>query len=137
MIMGHANCESCDQQKNDHQSAILDRIHLKLCTLIHFMIVYKFPIHYVYKLWSWVMQIVKVVIFGKIQQKNDRQSAILDRIHLKFCTLMQSVIVYMFPIDYVSEWRRVKEIFRFFFVFSIFSQLDFMTYYKFAIHYIM
>ncbi len=49
------------------------------------------------------MQIVKVVIFGKIQQKNDRQSAILDRIHLKFCTLMQSVIVYMFPIDYVSE----------------------------------
>jgi len=56
-------------KQNGRQSAILDPISLKFCTIIHLMIVYKFPIHYVYKLWSWVMQIVKVLIFGQNQQK--------------------------------------------------------------------
>ena len=55
------------QQKNGHQSTILDPIHLTFCTLIHSMIVYKFPIHYVYKLW--VTQIMKILISGQIQQR--------------------------------------------------------------------
>jgi len=31
---------------------------------------------------------MKVLIFGQIQQKNGRQSTILDLIRLKFCTLI-------------------------------------------------
>ena len=55
MIMGHTNYESSGFWPNsakvkDRQSAIVEPIHLKFCTLIHSMIVYKFPIHYVYKL---------------------------------------------------------------------------------------
>ena len=61
-------------KKDARQSAILDPIRLKLCTLIHSMIVYKFPIHYVYKLWSWVTQIMKVLIFCQIQQQGDHGS---------------------------------------------------------------
>ena len=55
-------------KQNGRQSAIEHPICLKFYTLIHSMIVYKFPIHYVYKLWSWVTQIMKDLIFGQIQQ---------------------------------------------------------------------
>ncbi len=65
-----------------HQSAILDPIRPKLFTLIHSMIVYKFPIHYVYKLWSWVTQIMKFLIFSNSAMKDGRQSAILDPIQI-------------------------------------------------------
>ena len=98
------------QQKNGRQSAILDLIRLKFGALIHSIIVYKFPIHYVYKLWSWVTQMMKVVIFGRIQPKNGRQSAILDLIRLKFGTLIHSIIVYTFPIHYVYKlWSLVTQ----------------------------
>ena len=56
-------------KKYGRQSAILDRINLIFCTPIHSMIIYKFPIHYVYKLRSWVTQIMKDSITGKIQQE--------------------------------------------------------------------
>ena len=55
-------------KKNGRQSAIFDPIHLKFCTLVDSMLVYKFPIHYVYKLWSWVTQIMNVLIFSQIKQ---------------------------------------------------------------------
>ena len=98
------------RKKNGCQSPILDPIRLKVCTLIHSMIVYKFSIHYVYKLWSWVTQMMKVLIFGQIQQKNGRQLAILDLICLKFYTLKHSIIVYKFPIHYVYKlWSWVTQ----------------------------
>ncbi len=56
-------------KQNGRQSAILHPICLKFCTLIHSMIVYKFSIHYVYKLWSRVTKIMKVLIFSQIQQR--------------------------------------------------------------------
>ena len=54
MIMGHTNYESCDfrpnsEKENGRQSAILDPVNLKFGTLIHSVIIYKFPIRYVYK----------------------------------------------------------------------------------------
>ncbi len=55
-------------KQNGRQSAILDPIHLKFCTLIHAMIVYKFSIHSEYKLWWWVTKIMKFLILGEIQQ---------------------------------------------------------------------
>ena len=72
--MGHTNYEISDfrpnsAKENGRQSAILDLIHLKISKLILSVIVYKFPIHYVHKLWSWVTQIMKVLIFGQIQQR--------------------------------------------------------------------
>ena len=132
------------------------------------MFVYKFPIHYVYKFWSWVTKIMKVLIFGQIQQrkmaaswpswiwsisnlahryiqllsksflfimyinyerfdyrpnsakKNGRQSTILEPIHLKFCTLLQSMIGYKFPIHYIYKvWSWVTQIMKV----LIFSQI--------------
>ncbi len=55
MIIGHTNHERSDFQSNSAKNngrrlAILDPISLKFRTLIHSMIVYKFPIQYVYKL---------------------------------------------------------------------------------------
>ena len=65
MLISH---KLCSAKKNGHQSAIFDPNHLKSCTLICSMIVYKFPI-FLYKLWSWVAQIMKVMIFGQIQKR--------------------------------------------------------------------
>ena len=115
MFMSHKLWKSDFQpnsaKKNSRQSTILVPIHLKFCTLIESMTAYKFPIHYVYKLWSGVTQIMKVMIFGEIQQKDGCQSAIFDPISLKFGTLIHSMIVYKFPIHYVYKlWSWVTQI---------------------------
>ena len=100
------------QQRIMDRLAILDPISLKFCTLIHSMIVYKFSIQYVYRLWSWVTQIMKDSFYRpNSAKKNGRQSTILDPIHLKLCTLIQSMIGYKFPIHYIYKvWSWVTQI---------------------------
>ena len=116
MIMGHTNYERSDFRPNSAmtngcQSAIMDPIRLRFCTLIHSMIVYKFPIHYLSKLWSWVKKSMKVLIFGQFSKQNGRQSVILDPICLKFYTLIHSMIAYKFPIHCAYKlWSWVTKI---------------------------